>query len=163
MPVNQSEFEVKNETSNQLKRRDLRQPNRDCSTSFPVLFPSLPTSKGNALGTRLMIVLLRCNWLLNKTISRFWLVRAQSKSLRSRQGLWYAGIEQGSFQVIPRCYSLRCKFSFVLSCISVLRRIHGNLGISTVEGSEIIEPEEWHHLALRFNAQSKRFSFFLLC
>ena len=37
----------------------------------------------------------------------------------------------------------------------IYRRVHGNLGTSTVEGSEDIEPEEWHHLVFRFNAQSK--------
>lgn len=37
----------------------------------------------------------------------------------------------------------------------IYRRVHGNLGTSTVEGSEVIEPEEWHHLVFRFDAQSK--------
>lgn len=46
-------------------------------------------------------------------------------------------------------------FSRILSLSFVFRRIHGNLGTSTVEGSEIIEPEEWHHLVFRFDAQSK--------
>ena len=38
-------------------------------------------------------------------------------------------------------------------CIS--RQIHGNLGSSVAEGSEVIEPEEWHHLVYRYDAQSK--------
>ena len=35
------------------------------------------------------------------------------------------------------------------------RQIHGNLGSSVAVGSEIIEPEEWHHLVYRYDAQSK--------
>lgn len=41
------------------------------------------------------------------------------------------------------------------------RRIHGNLGKSTVEGSEVIEPEEWHHLVFRFDAQRHEIEVFV--
>ncbi|XP_078366394.1 uncharacterized protein LOC144650562 [Oculina patagonica] len=41
------------------------------------------------------------------------------------------------------------------------RRIHGNLGKSSVEGSEIIEPEEWHHLVFRFDAQRHEIEVFV--
>lgn len=47
-----------------------------------------------------------------------------------------------------------CAFIYYLF-IYLYRRVHGNLGTSTVEGSEVIEPEEWHHLVFRFDAQSK--------
>ena len=35
------------------------------------------------------------------------------------------------------------------------RQVYGNMGSSVVQGSEVIEPEEWHHLAYRYDAQSK--------
>lgn len=35
------------------------------------------------------------------------------------------------------------------------RQVHGNLGSSVAQGSEVIEPEEWHHLVYRYDAQSK--------
>lgn len=41
------------------------------------------------------------------------------------------------------------------------RHIHGNLGKSTVEGSEVIEPEEWHHLVFRFDAQRHEIEVFV--
>jgi len=41
------------------------------------------------------------------------------------------------------------------------RRIHGNLGSSKVEGSEVIEPEEWHHLVFRFDAQRHEIEVFV--
>ena len=40
-------------------------------------------------------------------------------------------------------------------CFFFSRQIHGNLGSSVAVGSEIIEPEEWHHLVYRYDAQSK--------
>ena len=42
-----------------------------------------------------------------------------------------------------------------LTVIFFSRQIHGNLGSSVAVGSEIIEPEEWHHLVYRYDAQSK--------
>ena len=38
---------------------------------------------------------------------------------------------------------------------SFCRQIHGNLGSFVAEASEIIEPEEWHHLVYRYDAQSE--------
>ena len=35
------------------------------------------------------------------------------------------------------------------------RQIHGNLGSYVAEGLEVIEPEEWHHLVYRYDAQSE--------
>lgn len=65
--------------------------------------------------------------------------------------------------------SSTCYVCFLFLCLYLLfihlfiyRRVHGNLGTSTVEGSEVIEPEEWHHLVFRFDAQSKWMKCFLL-
>ena len=41
-----------------------------------------------------------------------------------------------------------------LKC-SFCRKVHGNLGSFVAETSEIIEPEEWHHLVYRYDAQSE--------
>lgn len=55
-----------------------------------------------------------------------------------------------------------CHFSFetytyalLFSLCLLARQIHGNLGSSVAQGSEVIEPEEWHHLVYRYDAQSK--------
>ncbi|XP_074618758.1 uncharacterized protein LOC141877629 isoform X2 [Acropora palmata] len=41
------------------------------------------------------------------------------------------------------------------------RRIHGNLGKSTVIGSQVIEPEKWHHVVFRFDAQRHEIEVFV--
>ncbi|XP_068721591.1 uncharacterized protein [Montipora capricornis] len=41
------------------------------------------------------------------------------------------------------------------------RRIYANLGKSTVTGGETIEPEEWHHLVFRFDAQRHKINVFV--
>ena len=46
-----------------------------------------------------------------------------------------------------------------MSCLNLnvrfCRKVHGNLGSFVAEASEIIEPEEWHHLVYRYDAQSE--------
>lgn len=41
------------------------------------------------------------------------------------------------------------------------RRIYGNLGKSTVIGSQVIEPEKWHHVVFRFDAQRHEIEVFV--
>ncbi|XP_078366293.1 uncharacterized protein LOC144650486 [Oculina patagonica] len=41
------------------------------------------------------------------------------------------------------------------------RQIHGNLGSSVAQGSEVIEPEEWHHLVYRYDAQTYSLELFV--
>ncbi|XP_074619049.1 uncharacterized protein LOC141877908 isoform X1 [Acropora palmata] len=41
------------------------------------------------------------------------------------------------------------------------RKVHGNLGSFVAEASEIIEPEEWHHLVYRYDAQTYRLELFV--
>lgn len=59
------------------------------------------------------------------------------------------------------CFLFQCLYLLFIH-LFIYRRVHGNLGTSTVEGSEVIEPEEWHHLVFRFDAQSKWMKCFLL-
>ena len=53
------------------------------------------------------------------------------------------------------CVCLSVCLSVAVCLCLCYRQIHGNLGSVVAEGSETIEPEEWHHLVLRFDAQSK--------
>ncbi|KAK2566269.1 Thrombospondin-4 [Acropora cervicornis] len=41
------------------------------------------------------------------------------------------------------------------------RKVHGNLGSFVAEASEIIEPEEWHHLVYRYDAQTYSLALFV--
>ncbi|XP_022792613.1 uncharacterized protein LOC111331710 [Stylophora pistillata] len=41
------------------------------------------------------------------------------------------------------------------------RQVYGNMGSSVAQGSEVIEPEEWHHLAYRYDAQTYQLELFV--
>lgn len=41
------------------------------------------------------------------------------------------------------------------------RQVYGNMGSSVAQGSEVIEPEEWHHLAYRYDAQTYQLKLFV--
>ena len=61
--------------------------------------------------------------------------------------------------VIRRNFALLTERVFFISYLNLnarfCRKVHGNLGSFVAEASEIIEPEEWHHLVYRYDAQSE--------
>jgi len=54
-----------------------------------------------------------------------------------------------------------CSLDATLCLYLKNRKIHGNLGSSVAEGSEVIEPEEWHHLVYRYDAQTYELELFV--
>nr|AXL14330.1 mega-thrombospondin [Nematostella vectensis] len=54
-----------------------------------------------------------------------------------------------------------CSLDSTLCLYLENRRIHGNLGSVKVEGAEVVEPDEWHHLAFRYDAQRHKLDLFV--
>ncbi|KAJ7372480.1 hypothetical protein OS493_018987 [Desmophyllum pertusum] len=54
-----------------------------------------------------------------------------------------------------------CSLDATLCLYLKNRQIHGNLGSSVAQGSEVIEPEEWHHLVYRYDAQTYSLELFV--
>lgn len=54
-----------------------------------------------------------------------------------------------------------CSLDATLCLYLKNRQIHGNLGSYVAEGLEVIEPEEWHHLVYRYDAQTYSLELFV--